>query len=337
MKTYKNLWEKFISKENFELAYKNSIKNKSKQRQIKIFKEDVETNLENVRHLVINGNFHTARYKKKKIYEPKERIIYKLPYNPDRIVQHAVVNILKPILTNKFIQNSFACIEGRGQLKASQRCAEYVRRNKYCLKCDIHHFYPSINQHILSSMLHKIIKDERFMVVVDDIIFSFPGGYNCPIGNFCSMWFGNFYITPLDNYVLHELKCSDYLRYNDDFLLFSNDKDFLIYCKENIKIFIKDKLELEYSKCDLFDTKQGVDFCGYRHFKKYVLIRKRTAKRMKRRLKDLHGTYDHMLGQIASANGIMKHSNSHNLRIKTNIDNLKNIIMNRRHHNGISK
>lgn len=209
MKTYKNLWETFISKENFDLAYRNSIKNKAKQKQVRKFKEDAENNLEAVRQLVISGGFHTSEYQKKKIYEPKERIIYKLPYAPDRIVQHAVINILKPILLNKFIENSYACIEGRGQLKASQKCAEYVRRNKYCLKCDIHHFYPSINQKILSDMLHRFIKDERFMAVVDDIIFSFEGGYNCPIGNFCSQWFGNFYMTVVDNFILHELKCHD--------------------------------------------------------------------------------------------------------------------------------
>lgn len=96
------------------------------------------------------------------------------------------MNILKPILINLFIENSFACIEGRGQLKASQKCAEFTRKYKYCLKCDIHKFYPSINQYILSAMFHRIIADEKFMEILDDVIFSFEGGYNCPIGNYCS-------------------------------------------------------------------------------------------------------------------------------------------------------
>ena len=95
-------------------------------------------------------------------------------------------------------------------------------------------------------------------------------------------------------------------------------------------MFLKTELELEYSKCDIFDTKQGIDFCGYRHFKKYILIRKRTAKRIKRRLRDLHGTDDHILGQLASANGIMKHSNSYNFRKSTKVDELKDEIMERR-------
>lgn len=115
MKSYNNLWEKFISEENFNLAYKNSIKNKGGQRQVKEFKKNWEENLEEVRQMVIRGEFHTSQYREKKIYEPKERIIYKLPYCPDRIVQHAIMNVLKPILMRKMIQNTYACIEGRDQ------------------------------------------------------------------------------------------------------------------------------------------------------------------------------------------------------------------------------
>lgn len=173
MKTYKHLWEKLITEENFELAYKNAIRNKSGQRQIKEFKKDAENNLKAVRQMVIDGKFHTSKYKQKKIYEPKERIIYKLPFNPDRIVQHAIMNILKPIMVNVFIENSYACIEDRGTHKASRKCAELTRKFKYCLKCDIRKFYPSIVQSILSDMLHRIIKDGRFMDVVDDVVFSF--------------------------------------------------------------------------------------------------------------------------------------------------------------------
>jgi len=321
MKTYKHLWEQLITKENFELAYQNSIRGKGWQRQIQIFQKNKEENLEAVRQLVINEQFHTSEYKEQTIYEPKERIIYKLPYCPDRIVQHAVMNVLKPIMLNLFIENTYACIKNRGQIKASLKCSEYVRKYRYCLKGDIKKFYPSINQHILSNMLHRIIKDDKFMRLVDDIIFSYPGGYNCPIGNYCSQWFGNFYLTVLDNYVLHELKPDGYERFCDDFLLFSNDKEFLQYCKRKIEVFILDKLDLEYSKAEVFDVKQGVDFCGYRSFDGYVLIRKNTSKRLKKRFKYIDEHIDdedfdltHAKGQVDSGNGTMKHACSYNLR-----------------------
>ena len=331
MKTYKHLWEDFISEENFRLAYKNSIKRKRKQRQIASFQKDIEKNLEEIRQRVISGEFHTSKYREMTIYEPKERIIYKLPYNPDRIVQHAVMNILKPILTNLLIENTYACIEGRGTHKASQKCAEFTRKYDYCLKCDIRKFYPSIDQKILSDMLHRIIKDKRFMALVDDIVFSFPGGKNAPIGNYCSQWFGNFYLSKLDNFILHDLKCKGYLRYCDDFILYSNSKTFLQSCKSMIRYFLSEELKLDFSKSEVFQTKQGVDFCGYRHFKKYLLLRKSTAKRMKRRFMKIKidgEEKEKILGQIASANGQLKHCCGHNLRESINLTSLERRLRN---------
>lgn len=319
MKTYKHLWEALITKENFELAYKNSIKKKSKQRQIIEFNKHKEENLEKVRQLVISGNFHTSKYRQMTIYEPKERIIYKLPYCPDRIVQHAIMNILKPILLKRFINKTYACIEGRGQHRASRLASEYVRRNKYCLLGDCKKFYPSVNHNVLSAMLHRIIKDEKFMKLVDDIIYSFEGETNCPIGNYCSQWFGNFYLSRLDNYVKHTLHIKDYERFCDDFALYGNDKAKLNDCKIQIRYFLKNKLLLDCSKLELFNTKQGVDFCGYRSFGKYVLLRKSTAKRTKRRIRDFNThpeRYDeeYIRQSKASTNGILKHCCSYNLR-----------------------
>lgn len=322
MKTYKHLWDDFERYDNFDLACINSQKDKSNQRQIREFNTDRDNNLKAVWRMAISGLFHTSLYKEKKIYEPKERIIYKLPYNPDRIVQHAIMNVLKPIMVNLFIENTFACIEDRGQYKASLKCSEYVRRNDYCLKCDIRKFYPSICQRILSEKLHRLIKDDRFMAIIDDVIFSFPGGYNCPIGNYCSQWFGNYYLSFLDNFVLHELKCGEYQRFCDDFLLFSNDKSYLHDCKIRIEDFLQKELELTFSKAEVFSTKQGVDFVGYRHFKKYVLVRKGTAKRLKRRFRNIDENLkdgniikiDKVMGQVASGHGLMKHACSHHLR-----------------------
>lgn len=318
MKTYSNLWEKFVDKDNFNIALHDSQLGKKQQKQVIEFNKNPAVNLEKIRQNVIKGKFHTSKYKSMIIYEPKQRVIYKLPYNPDRIVQHAVMNILRPILESMFIFDSYACVEGKGQMRASRRCSQFVRRNKYCLKCDIHHFYPSINHNILSAMLHNKIKDEKFMNIIDDIIYSFEGDSNAPIGNYTSQWFGNFYLTALDYYVKQELKVKDYLRYCDDFILFSNDKQFLHDCRKKIEKFIWDKLKLTYSKAYVFNTKQGVDFCGYRTFGKYVLLRKSTAKRLKRKVKKVYPTYseEKRKASIASTLGWLKHCNSYNLKKK---------------------
>lgn len=314
-----NLWERFVSEENFALAYRRAVKGKSKQRQVMEFRRNEAENLEKVRRLVMSGRYRTSRYRERRIHEPKERVIYKLPFCPDRIVHHAVMNVLRPILTRKFIHGTYACIEGRGQHRASLKCSEYVRRNRYCLKCDVRKFYPSIDQRTLSAMLARTVKDRRFLALVDEIVFSFPGGKNCPIGNYCSQWFGNLYLSALDNFVKHELKCRCYERFCDDFLLFSDDKRWLAECRERIGAFLRDRLSLEFSKAEVLSVRQGVDFCGYRHFGKYVLARKSTAKRMKRRIAGFRNdsgrhTEEHVAGSVASMRGWLKWCCSHNLR-----------------------
>ena len=156
----------------------------------------------------------------------------------------------------------------------------------------------------------------------------FEGETNCPIGNYCSQWFGNFYLTASDNYILHDLKCGEYIRYCDDFLLFSNDKQYLNECKKKIGIFLKERLKLEFSKAEVFNTKQGVDFCGYRHFKKYLLLRKSTTKRMKKKLKQTLTSSEKRIrkqSRIASYEGQMKHCCSYNLRQTLEIDKIKQL------------
>ena len=330
MKRYDNLWQSIITKDNFVLAEKEARKHKTSRFDVIRFEKNLVMNLEEIWQLVVTKQFHTSEYKSRKIYEPKERIIYILPYAPDRIVQHAIMNVLVPIMEKLFISDSYACIAGRGQIAASRRTMQAVRRNKYCLRCDIHHFYPSINQSILSNMYHNKFKDKDFLEIIDDIIFSFPGGYNCPIGNYTSQWSGNFYLTPLDHYCKHELKIRDYIRYCDDFLLFSDDTSYLHDCRKKIEDFIGKNLELTYSQADVFNIKQGIDFVGYRHFDNYILVRKSTAKRQKKRIKELPDkfesgkiTIDEMRSIIDSMAGWLKHANAYNLKQSMRINEIR--------------
>ena len=304
MKTYNNLWDTFKSQDNWKLAFKNARKHKTNRHYVKSF---TEQELENLRRNIIKGMYSVSPYKEMTIYEPKKRIIYKAEFK-DQIVQHAVMNILVPIFIPLFTNTCYACVPRKGTHSAVIKCSEYVRKYRYCLECDIHHFYPSVDQNILSSFLHKLIKDKKFMKIVDVIIFSFPGGKNIPIGNYTSQWFGNFYLSKLDNYIKHTLHMGKYIRYCDNFLIFSDNKYYLNYCKNKIELFLKNTLDLEYSKANVTNTSQGIDFCGYRCFKRYVLLRKRTAKRwFKKKITPKN---------IPSFYGITKHCCSRNLKIK---------------------
>lgn len=279
MKTYNNLWDSFISQDNWQLAYETARKGKKDWHSVKRFNEE---HLQKLREETIEGRYHTSPYREKIIYEPKKRTIYKLPFR-DRIVHHAVMNVLRPIFTPLLTDTCYACIEDRGPHKASLKCAELTRKYKYCLKCDIRKFYPSITHSILIKMMERIIKDKKFMAVLREIICSFPGEVNVPIGNYTSQWLGNFYLIALDNFIKHTIRIGAYIRYCDDFLLFSNDKKELNRAKYLIGAFLKEVLNLSFSKADVFDVKQGVDFCGYRHFKEYVIMRKSSARKWLRR------------------------------------------------------
>jgi retron-type reverse transcriptase len=184
MRRHGNLWQKIISAENIALAHYNAARHKTSMFNVKKFAENLDENLERVRLSLVNKTFTTSRYTEKIVYEPKQRIIYVLPFAPDRIVQHALMNILLPIWDNLFINDSYACRQGKGIHAGSVRTMEYVRRNKYVLKCDISKFYPSINQEILFDIIKHKIKCPDTLWLIEDIIHSFPGGKNVPIGNY---------------------------------------------------------------------------------------------------------------------------------------------------------
>lgn len=329
VKRYGNLWEKVIAEENIRLSYEQAKLGKGKKYNVRRFNRNIEGNLKKIRESLINKTFKTANYSTKTVYEPKKRVIYILPFNPDRIVQHAIMNVIIPIWESLFIEESYACRENKGMHKGSLKTMEYIRRNKYCLKCDISKFYPSINHEILKKIVRRKIKDENVLWLLDDIIDSFEGETNTPIGNFTSQWFGNLYLNELDQFVRHELKIRDYLRYCDDFCFFHNDKNVLNEVAAKIRQFCADKLKLRLSKCDLFPVSRGVDFLGYRHFPGYILLRKSTAKRTRRRLKKAvialknHKiTAEQFRSTVASYLGWMRWARTYNLRVKLDIERL---------------
>jgi hypothetical protein len=327
LKRVGNLWDSIVSKENIEAAYLSARKGKTWQRTIQRFDEHLEENLESVRVSLVDKTFRTAPYRSKKVFEPKERDIFILPFAPDRIVQHALMRVIEPIWESLFIHDSYACRKGKGMHKGSTRTMEFVRRNEFCLKCDISKFYPSVRHDVLQSVVRRKIKCPETLRLIDDIINSFPGETNIPIGNYTSQWFGNLYLNELDTFVKHELRCRDYLRYCDDFCLFSDDKGYLNECAARIREFLCVHLALRMSKCDLFPVARGVDFLGYRHFKDFVLLRKSTTRRIKQRLKALPWkirskilTKERGLSSIASTLGWIQWGNTFHLRQSLHLD-----------------
>lgn len=292
VKRKKNLIESLCSLDNINLADNNARKNKKRSLQY-IKRHDKHRDFENklIKESFQNLSYITSKYITFKIYEPKERIIYKLPYYPDRIAHHAIMNIVKDLWTKQFIPNTYGCIEGRG----IHKCAKDLKRDlektanndetKYCLKLDISKFYPSINHEILKEIISRKIKDTRFLSILFEIIDSVNSvsGNNkrgVPIGNYLSQFFANLYLSYFDRWCKEELKCRYYYRYADDIVILSSNKNKLRNVLICIKLYLKSKLDLEVkSNYQIFPVEnRGIDFVGYVFRHKYTRIRKSIKK-----------------------------------------------------------
>jgi len=316
MRRHGQLWPRIIDPENIVLAYHKARKRKAKLRGVVNFERDEAGNLARVHDLLVTKTFRTAKYTAHTVYEPKKRIIYALPFSPDRIVQHALMNIIAPIWTGLFMTDSYACIEKRGIHAGSRRCMEFTRQSKYCMQADISKFYPSMNHVILKKIVRQKIKCPDTLWLLDDIIDSFPGPVNIPIGNLTSQWMGNLEMNELDQFAKHTLGIKRLIRYCDDFLAFDDDKGRLKDWGAALREFCETQLELKLSMMEVFPTAHGIDFLGYRHFPSgYVLLRKTTARRFRRKLADPafeEKPLEYRRSFYASVKGWAEHADCHN-------------------------
>lgn len=333
MKRKGNLYKKIIERSNLELAFDKAKKGKTWQDTVKAAELNRECLLDDLELLLRKREYKTSAYRVKTIFEPKQRDIYILPFYPDRIVQHAIMNVLEPYWDSMMQYHSYACRKGKGQHKGSAKCMRYIKKYPYCLKCDISKFYPSINHEIMYKILRRKIKCKYTLELLKEIIHSVPGETNVPIGNYLSQWFGNMYLNELDDFIKYDLHIKPYLRYCDDFVLFGEKKELMVVI-DKIKDFVHTRLALKLSKCDLFPVTRGIDFLGYRHFPdNYILLRKSTAKRVKKRLKGLiyqvkHGkiSKETALGSINSTKGWISWANTYNFSKAINLEEVERII-----------
>ncbi len=199
MKRFGNLYEKIYSVDNLLLADKKARKGKSSRKEIIEFDKKKYKNISDLHIILKENRYKTSKYELFTLYDPKQREISKLPYYPDRILHHAILNIIEPMFVSTFTSNTYNCIKGRGIHKAFYKLKEDlkdVENTKYCLKLDIQKFYPSINNNILKQLLRKKFKDNKLLNLLDEIIDSTVG---VPLGNYTSQFLANFYLTYFDH------------------------------------------------------------------------------------------------------------------------------------------
>lgn len=318
MKRVGNLYNKIISIKNLELADKNARKGKLKSYGVRLHDMNRENNILKLHERLKNKTYKTSEYNIFKIYKPKERDIFQLPYYPDRIVHHAVMNILEPIWVSIFTADTFSCIKGRGIhgcWKKVKKALIDEQETKYCLKIDIRKYYPTINHEILKSLIRKKIKCNDTLELLDEIIDSADG---VPIGNYLSQYFANIYLTYFDHYVKEKMKVKYYFRYADDMVFLHQDKKELRKILKEINTYLKDELKLEIKhNYQIFPTQiRGIDFVGYVFRHSHTLIRKSIKQNFCRKIAKLQkqklNNKEFKQG-IAAWLGWCKYSNSINL------------------------
>ncbi len=323
-KTYNALYDRICEFGNLHLAYLKARQCKRYRREVLAFSMNLEEELLLLQEELLSGSYRTGTYRHFTVYEPKKREISALPFR-DRIVHHAICNVIEPLFENKFIKDSYACRRAKGSHAGSARLTEFLRRSRrmwgkvYCLQADVSKFFPSVDHGVLKAVIRKTIRCKRTLKLLDDIIDSIGTEKGMPIGNLTSQLFANVYLNELDHFAKEKLQARFYIRYMDDFLILHNEKGQLHRWRAEIEDFMKHVLNLDLNaKTAIFPVNQGVDFLGYRTWPTHKLLRKRNILGMKRKLKRLADLYQENLialekitPVIASWLGHAKHANSH--------------------------
>lgn len=331
MKRYGRLFEKITTIGNIKLSHKNAKKGKSHYKEVQQVEENPDRYIAKVKELLDTKSFRTAPYRKKLIHEPKERVIYKLPYFPDRIVHHAIMNVLQPIWDKMFIYDLYSAIPKKGLHAGVQRLQRFMKDKEntmYCLKFDIKSFYPSIDHDILYEQVTRKIKCKDTLWLLEDIIRSPGGDNNLPIGNYLSQYLSNIYLSEMDHWLKEGKHLKYYIRYCDDGVCLHKDKKCLNSLLEELTDFLGTKLKLELNpKTQIFPVDvRGVDFLGYRSFRNYTLLRKSSAKRFKKKVKYITEHHDkldpeHIISSIMSYYGWVCHADGYHLTRKYILEN----------------
>ena len=327
-KKINNIFDQKVKFKNMLCAYKRAANEKHYNKEVIIFEMDLATNITNILKDIYNQNYVIGNYRKFKIHEPKERIIWALPFRDRVMHQWYVEEFIKPIFMPKFIDNTYACINGRGVHKAIKKLYNDMQHmyNKYkeyyILKCDIRKFFYSIDKNILYKIINKSVKDKKFLKLTNDIIFQKASKEKgIPIGNYTSQYFANIYLNELDHFIKEKLCIKYYVRYMDDFVLLLRDKEECKLIKNEIEIYLKNNLKLEMNqKTNYFKSNQGVKFCGYKIENNYIKILKQNKKKIYKKVRKWNLDYKNNAIDVEKANaslnswiGHASHASSMNL------------------------
>lgn len=340
MKRYGNLWHQIIDWDNLLLASRYAQRGKKFRDNVLAFNYNREQELLQLQAELKQKTYQPGSYKTFNIYEPKPRLISAAPYR-DRVVHHALCNVIVPLIERSFISDSYANRFGYGTHRALRRFTQFARSSRYILQCDICKYFPSIDHEILKTIIRQKIKctDTLWLIETiidssniqdpvleyflgDDLLTPLMRRRGLPIGNLTSQFFANVYLNEFDHFIKEKLHINKYLRYVDDFALFSNNYQSLAEVRPAIENSLSElRLKLHPIKNQLFETKYGANFVGFRVLPDRIRVRNDNLRRARLRLKQLQKDYaqgkitlEKLLQRLQSWEAHLKHGNTYRLR-----------------------
>jgi RNA-directed DNA polymerase len=308
MKTYKHLYPLLCSFENLHAAFLAAKKGKSSKAPVASFMRRREDELFALQDELVAKIYMPGAYHSFYVHDPKKRLISAAPFR-DRVVHHALCNLIEPIFESRFIKDSYANRVGKGTHKAIDRAQAFARRYSYVLQCDVKQFFPSIDHAILYRILSHHITDRDVLWLIERILQSGRGVLSeeyemkwfegddllaanrprgLPIGNLTSQFWANVYLNELDQFLKRGLKCRAYIRYVDDFLVFGDDKKVLHEIRSAILRKLADlRLTLHEGSAQVYPTHTGIPFLGFRIYPGYRRLKSRRSLAFRRKLRCL--------------------------------------------------
>ena len=303
MKTFRGLFARIVSMQNLVLAARKARLGKSRKPNVARFELDREKELLALQHELMSKAYRPGPYRAFKIYDPKERLISAAPYR-DRVVHHALCNVIEPILDRRLIFDTYANRVGKGTHRALDRFQHFLRGSRYVLKCDISKFFPSIDHEILIAKVARVIRCPATLWLIrvivegsnpqESVVAHFVGDHlftplerrrGLPIGNLTSQLFGNFYLDDLDHFVTEQLHVGRYMRYVDDFALFADRKGPLCESRRAIARFLApDRLKPHPTKTRIYRATEGVEFVGFRVYPTGRRLKRSSVRRFQERM-----------------------------------------------------
>lgn len=330
--------------ENLYMAWRKARKGKRNKSTVATFQQNLDNELILLHDELQSQTWQSGGYRSFTVHEPKRRKISASLFR-DRVVHHALCNIIEPIYERKFIFDSYANRNGKGTHKALDRCTHYMRRYKYVLQYDIQQFFPAIDHEILKSILAKTIACEPTLALCnkiidsgigvlseeydmcyfpDDDLFATERPRGLPIGNLTSQFWANVYMNELDQFVKHQLKCKGFVRYVDDFLLFADDKPTLHRWRNEIISFLQSlRLTIHKERAQPKPVTHGIPFLGFTVYPTHRRLKRSNGVHYRRRLKSLYRrfktgeiTREKARASVMAWLGHVQHGDTYNLRHK---------------------